>query len=78
MSVVIHTNFNLENQRACAAWLQEGFMKHGLEAEVTCRLLLCHDGLPDGRNDGEQAARRQVEDGQRRPRTRRPLYSRLL
>lgn len=33
--VVIHTNMALGNQRACAAWLKEGFEAHGIDAEIT-------------------------------------------
>jgi len=35
VSLVIHTNIGLENQRVCAAALKDGFAKHGIDAEVT-------------------------------------------
>ena len=34
-SVVIHTNTGLQNQRECAAWLAEGFKRHGVTVDVT-------------------------------------------
>lgn len=33
--MVIHTNLNLPNQVETAGWLQEGFRRHGIDAEVT-------------------------------------------
>lgn len=35
VSVVIHTNPGLPNQRDCAAWLKSGFQKHNIDAEIT-------------------------------------------
>ena len=33
--VVIHTNMGLANQRETAGWLQKGFARHGIHAEIT-------------------------------------------
>jgi len=35
VSVVIHTNLSLANQRETAGWLQDGFKCHGIAAEIT-------------------------------------------
>lgn len=35
VSVVIHTNPALENQRETARWLKAGFKQHGIRAEIT-------------------------------------------
>jgi hypothetical protein len=35
VSVVIHSNPSLDNQRETAGWLKEGFKKHGLNAHIT-------------------------------------------
>ena len=35
VSVVIHTNLGLGNQFECARWLEDGFAKHGIKAEIT-------------------------------------------
>lgn len=35
VSLVIHTNMGLENQRLCATALKNGFKRHGIEAQVT-------------------------------------------
>lgn len=35
VSVVIHCNMHLANQTETAGWLQDGFRKHGIRAEIT-------------------------------------------
>lgn len=35
VSVVIHTNPHLENQKECAGWLFEGFKRFGIQADIT-------------------------------------------
>jgi hypothetical protein len=35
VSVVVHTNPGLFNQRETAGWLKAGFKKHGIDAEIT-------------------------------------------
>ena len=35
VSVVIHTNMGLANQRESAQWVQTGFLAHGIDAEIT-------------------------------------------
>jgi len=35
VSVVIHSNPNLANQRETADWLQQGFKRHGIAADIT-------------------------------------------
>jgi hypothetical protein len=35
VSVVVHANLALENQRETAEWLRQGFARHGITAEIT-------------------------------------------
>jgi len=35
VNIVIHTNLGLANQRESGAWLQQGFRRHGIAAEIT-------------------------------------------
>ncbi len=35
MKVCIHTNLGLGNQFECARWLEDGFARHGIKAEIT-------------------------------------------